>query len=60
MDVYQLRVIEYITLDLSHILAASTFLYSTTENLFMAIGVPIIIAIGVLANAAFIFTVFRV
>ena len=51
---------EYITLDLSHILAASTFLYSTTENLFMTIGVPILIAIGVLANAAFIFTVFRV
>ncbi|XP_072046380.1 thyrotropin-releasing hormone receptor-like [Amphiura filiformis] len=50
----------YITLNLSHPQAAATFLYSTTENYFFIIGVPILIAVGVLTNSAFIFTVYRV
>ena len=50
----------HITLNLSHIWAASTMLYSTTENVFFVVGVPVLIVIGLLTNAAFIFTVIRV
>ena len=50
----------YITLNLSYVWAASTLLYSTTENIFFVVGVPVLITIGLLTNAAFIFTVIRV